>query len=265
MNRNLTETIKQFLGCPVRVFSKETRHEELLAAYDEALERGRQEGFVPVFVLAEELIWTAIKSFLEGPESDESLTFDPEAAKALRQRLLTHPLPDAHMVLAAREAMAAELDDEEEAEFFEEDNEDWQSTEREDGPGEELSVGRLPGLKQMRLQDARGSLLLAEIPVQSPWEVFAFVPFGGWNDVPSPEEVMAVSRHWYEHYRARPAVIGFDFLEFDLPEPVSPDHTEAVVKDHLAFAPEFFSMGVMDEKIMAQQLADMQSWFFWWD
>jgi hypothetical protein len=40
---------------------------------------------------------------------------------------------------------------------------------------------------------------LAPTPV--PWEVFAYWPYGGWNDAPSPVEQLTMVRHWYHQVR----------------------------------------------------------------
>ena len=37
-------------------------------------------------------------------------------------------------------------------------------------------------------------LILAKIPVKNPWEVFAYLPFGGWNECPDTAELMAIAR-----------------------------------------------------------------------
>ena len=39
-------------------------------------------------------------------------------------------------------------------------------------------------------------LILAKIPVKNPWEIFAYLPFGGWNECPNTPELMAVAKYW---------------------------------------------------------------------
>ena len=41
-------------------------------------------------------------------------------------------------------------------------------------------------------------LILAKIPVKNPWEIFAYLPFGGWNECPNTPELMAVAKYWFE-------------------------------------------------------------------
>ena len=38
-------------------------------------------------------------------------------------------------------------------------------------------------------------LILAKIPVKNPWELFAWLPFGNWNECPDTPELMAVAKY----------------------------------------------------------------------
>ena len=40
-------------------------------------------------------------------------------------------------------------------------------------------------------------LILAKIPVKNPWEIFAYLPFGNWNECPDTPELMAVAKYWF--------------------------------------------------------------------
>ena len=63
-------------------------------------------------------------------------------------------------------------------------------------------------------------LILAKIPVKNPWEIFAYLPFGNWNDCPDTAELMAAAKYWFEQYGAVPAAMSHDELEFLLPAPI---------------------------------------------
>lgn len=110
-------------------------------------------------------------------------------------------------------------------------------------------------------------LLLLSVPVKNPWEVFAYVPFGGWDDCPSAEDLTAVSRHWFEQYGAVPAVVSRDMLEFTLPHPPSPGRIPELVREHLAFCPSLLNHGP-PERIaadLAETVAVSDHWLFRWD
>ena len=57
-------------------------------------------------------------------------------------------------------------------------------------------------------------LILAKIPVKNPWEIFAYLPFGNWNECPDTPELMAVAKYWFEQHGAIPAAMSHDELEF---------------------------------------------------
>ena len=35
------------------------------------------------------------------------------------------------------------------------------------------------------------------IPVKNPWEIFAYLPFGNWNECPDTPDLMAVAKYWF--------------------------------------------------------------------
>ena len=39
-------------------------------------------------------------------------------------------------------------------------------------------------------------LSLAKIPLKNPWEIFAYLPFGNWNECPDTPDLMAVAKYW---------------------------------------------------------------------
>ena len=136
-----------------------------------------QDGFLPVLIAAGE------DSPLEGFE-----WLKGETPEEYRQKLLSQPVEDGRTLLTR---MAAQR-----KEFAAENDWDW--------PGEDV-LGPMEGGEAidhfLGISDFHGKtipLVLAEIPVQHPWEVFAYVPFGGWNECPSSQEHMAAAKYWYE-------------------------------------------------------------------
>ena len=98
-------------------------------------------------------------------------------------------------------------------------------------------------------------LILAKIPVKNPWEIFAYLPFGSWNECPDTPELMAIAKYWFEGYGAVPAAITHDELEFDLPSPVSKEKAMEVAVEQYGFCPDVIDQGTEDATVGA--LADM--------
>lgn len=110
-----------------------------------------------------------------------------------------------------------------------------------------------------------GNLVLAEIPAEHPWEIFAWMPFGGWNDCPSDEELMAAAKYWFEQYGAVPAVLTRDGLEFDLPAPVPKERAMELAMEQYTFCSDIVDQGCESIGALADTLWQSSKWFFWWD
>ena len=108
-------------------------------------------------------------------------------------------------------------------------------------------------------------LILAEIPVEKPWQVFSYLPFGGWNECPDTPELMAMAKRWYEQYGAIPAVVTHDVLEFRLPRPVDREAALALALEQYAWCSDIVEQGVGTIGALADTLARSTVWYFWWD
>ena len=127
-----------------------------------------------------------------------------------------------------------------------------------------------PALNTFIVPDKPGSekesLILLKVPAKQPWEVFAWLPFGGWNECPDTEDMMAVCRYWYEEYGAIPAVITHDELQMYVTSP--PDTQEkalSLAEEHYAFCNDAVDQGAGSIKALAGLLQDSAVWYFWWD
>lgn len=109
-------------------------------------------------------------------------------------------------------------------------------------------------------------LILALIPVKEPWQIFAWIPFGGWGKCPDTEGLMAVSKLWYERYGAVPASISHDELEFLLPQPLSISDAGRVAKEQYLFCPDLLdSLGDGTMEHLTERLSRSRCWYFWWE
>ncbi len=108
---------------------------------------------------------------------------------------------------------------------------------------------------------------IIKIPAKNPWEVTAYIPFGGWNECPAPDEMTAVCKYWFEKFGAVPAKITHDELIFILPEAISREEAMKTAKEHFAFCNDRLDQctrtGTMGE--IAGSIAKSKVWYFWWD
>ena len=110
-------------------------------------------------------------------------------------------------------------------------------------------------------------LILAKIPVKNPWEIFAYLPFGGWNECPNTPELMAVAKYWFEQHGAVPAAMSHDELEFLLPAPVSEEKAMDAAVELYGFCPDVIDQGPEEATVgaLADVLRQSTVWYFWWD
>ena len=110
-------------------------------------------------------------------------------------------------------------------------------------------------------------IILAEIPVKNPWEVFAYLPFGGWNECPANEEHMAVAKYWFEKYGAFPALMTHDVLEYVLPDVhgIAKEQALDLALEQYAYCNDIVDQGVETVGRLADGLAKSSYWYFWWD
>ena len=58
-------------------------------------------------------------------------------------------------------------------------------------------------------------LFIVKVPVKNPWEIFAWLPMGNWNECPATSEHMAISRYWFEKYGAVPISMTHDVVSIE--------------------------------------------------
>ena len=254
----LGRALADYLGCPCRYLPPEEDDGPVVKAFEEARARGRREGFVPMLVGIDETLWEClVMNSDRDSEGAEGYAFAPEAVARYRQKMLSGPVPDGKAVLQ-------ELLDGRREEAAEDDM-DWER----DILGEMAGGGE--NRRFLSIWDYRtrktGSLILAELPVKNPWEVFAYLPFGAWNECPDTPELMAAAKRWFERYGAVPAAMTHDELEFILPSPVPAGQAMELAQEHYVFCP-----GAVDQcqeagtvGALADTLRQSTMWYFWWD
>lgn len=236
----LAEQMKRYLDCPCTYFPPAAEAKPVLDAYTQARRRGEKEGFVPMLVVVDELLLECFEFCQEG-----------QTTAQVRQELLSARLASGRELLQSWYGEKREYREE----FWEE-----LVGEVEDGEA-------LTGFLSLRDFSGRGTVpvLLAEIPVSHPWEVFAYLPFGGWNDCPANEEHMAVAKYWFERYGAVPALMTHDVLEYVLPAPVPEDGAMDLALEQFSYCADIVEQGVETIGRLADGLARSSVWYFWWD
>lgn len=240
--KEIAEKLAVRLGRPCREFAVMEDCSAVMDAYQEARKRRVKEGFLPMLLGGDDVEF--LQSLARKDSEEESY-----------RKMMSQPVGDGKAVLA---------------QIAEQHREDAQ----EDGFAwpDEAVVGEMAGGEAidrfLGITDYHGKtipMILAEIPVKNPWEVFAWLPFGGWNECPGDQEQMAVAKYWFEKYGAVPAVMTSSVLEYDLPAPVKREEAMALAMEQYAFCPDIVDQGCGTIGYLADSLAKSTKWFFWWD
>ena len=107
-------------------------------------------------------------------------------------------------------------------------------------------------------------LILAKIPVNNPWEIFAYLPFGNWSNCPDTPDLMAAAKYWFEQYGAVPAAMGHGELEFALPVPVPEEKVMEATKELYNFCPIVIHQDAANGAL-ADVLRQSTVWHLRWD
>ncbi|MCI9310357.1 MAG: DUF4253 domain-containing protein [Lawsonibacter sp.] len=240
------EQLKEYLGCPCTYFPSAKDDSSIMEAYYQAQARGKQEGFVPMLVAVDELLLECFE-----------LNGEDKSAEQARQELLSAPLESGEEFLQQWLREIKEDLEEDEPGYWEQ-----LMGEVSDGEGIDcfLSLRDFNGKKTV-------PVVLAEIPVKNPWEVFAYLPFGGWNECPTNEEHMAVAKYWFEKYGAVPALMTHDVLEYGLPTVYGIPREQALdlALEQYAYCNDIVDQGVETIGRLADGLSKSFYWYFWWD
>ena len=255
---DLAEAMMEYLDCECTYFPSMTDDDPIMSAYNYAKRESVKEGFVPVLIKADdEILWECL-IMNSDPDSDgeDDYAFDPDKVAEYRKKMLSAPVENSKAVL---EEMIGQRKEE-----AEDDDMDWD---------EEILGEMEGGYDNRRFSSYWNSdnnmtypLILAKIPVKNPWEIFAYLPFGGWNECPNTPELMAVAKYWFEQHGAVPAAMSHDELEFTLPAPVPEEKAMGTAVEQYGFCPDVVDQ---EEDPTVGNLADVlrQStvWYFWWD
>lgn len=254
----LAETMMEYLDCECTYFPSMKDDDPIMSAYSYAKKDGSHEGYVPVLVRVDEVLWECL-IMNSDPDNDgaDDYEFNPDTVADYRRRMLSAALKD------GKEVLEMYIDDRKSE--AEDDEMDW----------EEEIIGTMEGgYDNCRFSSYWNSetnmtypLILAKIPVNNPWEIFAYLPFGGWNECPNTLDLMSIAKYWFEKYSAVPSSMTHDELEFLLPKPIDKEKAIEVATEQYGFCPDVVDQQEDDTTVgnLADVLWKSTVWYFWWD
>ena len=252
----VAQAIMEYLDCECTYFPSMADDDPIMSAYSYAQRLGVREGFVPVLIQADDETLLECLVMNADPEHDADFyEFDLKTVEEYRKKMLSAPIKDGKAIL---EELTGQRKEE-----AEDDDLDWD----EEVLGE-MEGGEPNDRFANYWNDDTGMtypLILAKIPVKNPWEIFAYLPFGNWNECPDTPDLMAVAKYWFEQHGAIPAAMSHDELEFELPTPISKERAMEVAVEQYGFCPDLDQNEDGSIGSLAAVLWQSTVWYFWWD
>ena len=254
----VAQAIMEYLDCECTYFPSMADDDPIMSAYSYAQRLGVREGFVPVLIKADDETLLECLVMNADPEHNADFyEFDLKTVEEYRKKMLSAPIKDGKAVL---EELTGQRKEE-----AEDDDMDWEAEvlgEMEGGYDNDRFSCYWDSDSHMTYP-----LILAKIPVKNPWEIFAYLPFGNWNECPDTPDLMAVAKYWFEQHGAIPAAMSHDELEFLLPAPVSQKKAMEVATEQYGFCPDIVDQEQDDPTVgnLADVLRQSTVWYFWWD
>lgn len=222
-------------GCKVSTIDRASDVKQLwLDAYEE----GKIKGFFPVLIDTDTCFYDSL---------DETACYDEKKFDEWKTDMLNNNHDNGQAFL--RERFKEIKED------YQEDNDDWQ----EEVVGTEDAVNPI---NDFDFGDGC-DIYLVEVPVREPWQVFAYIPFGGWNECPDADNQMAVAKYWFGKYGAVPAHFSNDMIQYYLPKPLTGD-TMTVAEEHMGYCEDAVLQGD-NLTTLAAIIKESTVWTFWWD
>lgn len=241
----LFKRMVEIIGYPYQVFSgDDVSQNQVMDIYQKSLRNGKIRGFVPVFVSDD-----VLTICMEEWENETDLSY----GRYVKRRIDAMELPDNGKEIADKKFM--ELT---------------QPMEEYETYGLEELTGKIAGGERQQYFESVASdirFCLFEVPLDHPWEGLLYIPNVIWEEYVNTGEVLAICKYWYEKYRALPAFISVDRIEFALPEPVPESEAFDVAKQIYAFCDETLPMKTESDTLgeLADSIRQSTVWDLWWE
>ncbi len=107
-------------------------------------------------------------------------------------------------------------------------------------------------------------VFIALVPTKSFWEVPVYLHFGGWSDIPLPEENVAILKYWNELYGAELVALKSDTIELHVKRPPSQKATAIqLAEEQIAYCRDTYADYTL--RALGSNLHHSSTWYFWWD
>ncbi|MCL2166934.1 MAG: DUF4253 domain-containing protein [Clostridiales bacterium] len=242
-----SKMIIDFLNCDYELYYSDEGINKIIDRFASLSDQGKASGYYPVLLVSSDTLVEMFEIVIEDIGDSK-----PESIAAYRDSTI---------------AAAAEIDGEQYLnEIWTEGLEEYSDFDITGDFLHSTDPADLQSYLQFVLGTYSEEILIALIPTTNPWELAAWIPMGGFNDCPAPENQVAVFRYWYDKYDAVPILATFDTWMMTLANPPETDEeAEALAKEQFTFCSDIVLQGTETIRALASGLKNSTVWYFWWD
>jgi hypothetical protein len=112
----------------------------------------------------------------------------------------------------------------------------------------------------------KNEVFFALLKLSKPWESFAYLSWGGWNECPEPAVHCAFHRYWFERYGAEVVSMTGDIVQCIVARPPA-DRAASMelAREQYLYCCDIVEQGTQTIAALAAGLMDAKYWYFWWD
>jgi len=240
-SQDYSAEIMACLGCEYEIIKNAKSVSDVIKKYKELLLIGKKEGFTPLIIIPSRMTYEIVNRDAAQDGADDSPEAITEKAKSI----------NATAFLQKRTA---------------EDLEEYKDADIMGEFSKMDATNSFESLIDFTTNKPHSTIIIARIPTNKPWELAAWVPMGGFNECPYPEEQVAVFQYWHEKYGAMPALVTGDIWELYVERPVrTKEAAMSLALEQFGFCSDIVAQGTEAVNHLAGTLVDATVWFFWWD
>ena len=237
------------IKCDYEKINEDSGITEVVERYFELLEEGKKEGFIPVFV--------EVKDYFneEFPEFEEYKRTRDEILENYKKVDCIQWFKERKQEYIENEYLDEEYefsDDSAYLDYFKNFNED-----------KTLYLNSIFDIETGKIRENVG---LFKVPADKVYEISGWFLFGGFNECPLPEEIIAISKYWYEKYDARIVAITDSEMEFYLEKfPNTQKEAEELAIEQFLVSGDLVFQIYDELEELSKELYKAKNWYFWWD
>ena len=237
------------IKCDYEKINEDSGITEVVERYFQLLEEGKEQGFIPVFV--------EVKDYFneEFPEFEEYKRIKDEILENYKKVDCTQWFKERKQEYIENEYL------DEEYEFS--DNNDYLDYFKNFNEDKTLYLNSIFDIETGKIRENVG---LFKVPADKAYEISAWFLFGGFNECPLPEEIIAISKYWYEKYNARVVAITDSEMEFYLEKfPETQKEAEELAIEQFLVSEDLVFQIYDELEELSKELYKAKNWYFWWD